>query len=103
MQARAESTTTGEHSSGDCYDPGMSRFITTALSLVALVLLLTALPGCPKGSSGGGGNLTTCLGDCRTQLQERLRDLTSKGQVPGMAEEKLEEECKAGCREKYGE
>ena len=80
----------------------MRRHLTIVLGLCAFVLLLTALPGCPdKGSSGGGGNLTSCLADCNTQLRDRLRDLTSKGQVPGVAEEKLEQECKAGCREKH--
>ena len=80
----------------------MKRAITTVLSLLALVLLLVTLPGCPKGS-GGKGTLTGCLADCRTQLQERFHDLAAKGQAPGLAEEKLEEGCKVACREKYGE
>ncbi len=77
----------------------MSRVLTTVVRLLALALLLAALTGCPKGS--GGINLGTCLTKCRNDLDERVRGLLAKGQVPGLAEEKFEEECKAACRDKH--
>lgn len=79
----------------------MSRVAEIAARVVAPAVLLLALAGCPGKGAGGAGNLASCLDACRSQLAERIREMTSKGQMPGLAEERLEEECKAACRDKH--